>query len=146
MSVTLLDRIKELITGKRKIVRNKDTGSPLERYYKSFFHAIDGMTYTICCEHNMIIILVASILTILLGFLLKISTPEWLFCLLIIGAISAAEFINTAIEAVVDLVSPDFNKLAKIAKDTASSATLILCIIAFIGGTLIFVPKIMILF
>lgn len=146
MNVTLLDRIKTIITGKRKIVRNKDTGTPLQRYYKSFFHALDGMSYTLFCEHNMVIILVAAILTIILGFLCQINTAEWLFCLLVIGSISAAEFINTAIEAVVDLVSPDFNKLAKIAKDTASSATLILCMTALIGGILIFIPKILALF
>lgn len=138
-----LDRVKEFVTGKRTIVRNKDTGNALERYGKSFIHALDGMVYTITCEHNMIIIFIAALVTIVAGLCFQISTNEWLFCITAIGMVSAAEFINTAIEAVVDLASPDFNKLAKIAKDTASSATLILSLTAFVGALFIFIPKIM---
>lgn len=138
-----IDRIRELFTGKRTIVRHKDTGNFLQRYCKSFFHAVDGMIYTVACEHNMLIIVLAILVTTIAGLFFQISQPEWLFCISIMGMISAAEFINTAIEAVVDLASPDFNKLAKIAKDTASSATLVLSITAFIGGLVIFVPKIM---
>ncbi len=131
---------------KRKIVRNKDTGTAFERYYKSFFHAIDGIVYAFVCEHNIILILIAAIVTIFFGFYLSISLVEWLFVIIVIGLVAAFEFVNTAIEAVVDLASPDFNSLAKIAKDTASSATLILSITAFIGGIIIFVPKILALF
>ena len=63
--------------------------------------------------------------------------------ILIIGLIMAVEFINSSLEAVVDLVSPKLHPLAKIAKDTASSATLILCFAALIGAIIIFVPKIL---
>ena len=138
-----LDRVKSLITGKRSIVRNKDTGTPLERYRKSFLHALDGMAYTFLCEHNLIIIFICGILTIIAGVLFQISNSEWLFCISMIGAVSAAEFINTAIEAVVDLASPDFNKLAKVAKDTASSATLMLALTALAGALVIFIPKVL---
>ncbi|MDD3341741.1 MAG: diacylglycerol kinase family protein [Bacilli bacterium] len=138
-----LDRVKNLITGKRSIVRNKDTGTPLERYRKSFLHALDGMAYTFVCEHNLPVIIVCGILTIIAGVLFQISNSEWLFCIAMIGAVSAAEFINTAIEAVVDLASPDFNKLAKIAKDTASSATLMLALTALAGALVIFIPKVL---
>lgn len=128
---------------KKKIIRNKDTGTAFERYYKSFFHAIDGIVYAIVCEHNMIIILIAAFLAVLMGMWLSISLMEWLFVILIIGMIAATELINTAIEAVVDLSSPKFHKLAKIAKDTASSATLILSFTALLGGIIIFLPKIL---
>ena len=137
-----LDRVKSLITGKRSIVRNKDTGTPLERYRKSFLHALDGMAYTFLCEHNLIIIFICGILTIIAGVLFQISNSEWLFCISMIGAVSAAEFINTAIEAVVDLASPDFNKLAKVAKDTSAGAVLILSILSACIGFVIFLPKI----
>lgn len=131
---------------KIKIVRNKDKGSTWERYVKSFFHAIDGMKYAIKFEHNIIIILVAAIVAIIFGLLFRISSVEWLFCIIIIGLICATELINTSIEALVDLVTPEIHPLAKIAKDTASSAVLILCITALIGGLIIFVPKIIGLF
>lgn len=130
----------------KQVFRNKDEGPMLERYKKSFFHAIDGIIYCICYEHNMIIILVATFCTILAGILLHIHLFEWLFCFIIIGGIMATELINSSIEALVDLSSPKKHPLAKIAKDTASGATLVLCFIALIGGILIFLPKIIKLF
>jgi len=132
----------EKIFKKKTPVRNKETGTALERYWKSFNHAIDGIIYCIKYEHNMIIILVATILVVLFGFELNISTAEWLFIIFICGAITACEFINSSIEAIVDLITKDYNELAKIAKDTASSASLILCTTALIGGIIIFLPRI----
>lgn len=126
--------------------RNKDKGSVLERYYKSFLHAIDGIIYAAKYEHNIIIIICATILVVVLSFIFKINTYEWLFVILICFLIAAMEMINTAIEATIDLITTEVNPLAKIAKDTASSATLLLCISAFIGGLLIFIPKIIALF
>ena len=73
----------------KQILRNKDGGTCLVRYKKSFFHAIDGFVYTVKYEHNMIIILIAAFMTIITGMLLKIKTSEWLFCILIIGLIMA---------------------------------------------------------
>jgi undecaprenol kinase len=125
-----------------KISRNKDTGNFLTRYVKSFFHAIYGIIYAILNEHNMIIILLAVLVTTAAGFYFQIRTYEWLFCILSFGLVSASEMINTAIEATIDLVTSEIHPLAKIAKDTASSATLILCITALIGAILIFVPYI----
>lgn len=130
------------LESKEKLVRNKDKGNFIVRYVKSFFHAIDGIIYTTKNEHNMIIMLLATIIVVIAGLYYSISIPEWLFCIGIIGAVIASEMINTAIEAVVDLVSPEKNMLAKIAKDTASSASLILSVTAFIGAIIIFVPKI----
>ena len=123
--------------------RNKDTGTALDRYAKSFLHAIDGIIYCLRYEHNMIIILAATIFAISLGLIVDISNFEWLFIIFICGAIAATEMINSAIESIVDLVTTEFHPLAKIAKDTASSATLILCIVAFVGAIIIFIPKIM---
>lgn len=125
-----------------KIVRNKHKGNVIEKYIKSFCNALSGIIYTIRYEHNMVIMILAMIVVVIAGFYFEISTPEWLFCVSIIGAVMASEMINTAIEAVVDLTSPEIHPLAKIAKDTASSASLVLSITAFIGALLIFIPKI----
>ena len=132
----------EKIIKKKTPVRNKETGTPMERYWKSFNHAIDGIIYCIKYEHNMIIILFATILVVVFGLEFKLSTPEWLFIIFICGAIAACEFINSSVEAIVDLITKDYNELAKIAKDTASSASLILCTTALIGGIIIFIPRI----
>lgn len=126
----------------KQVLRNKDSGNAWTRYQKSFFHAIDGIAYAIRYEHNMIIIFICSVIVFILGMVFHLNLQEWLFCILIIGLIMATELINSAIEAVVDLSSPKLHPLAKIAKDTASGATLILCFISFIGGIIIFLPKI----
>lgn len=130
----------------QKISRNKDTGNFLVRYLKSFCHAISGIFYAIKVEHNMIIILLAIIVTTSAGIYFSIDKYEWLFCIMAFGTVAASELINTAIEASIDLVTTDIRPLAKIAKDTASSATLILSITAFIGAVIIFVPYIQNLF
>ena len=127
---------------KEKIMRNKDTGKFFIRYVKSFMHAVDGFIYAVKYEHNMIIMILATIVVVIAGLIYSISTAEWLFCIGIIGAVIASEMINTAIEAIVDLVSPEKHELSKIAKDTASTASLVLSITAFIGALIIFLPKI----
>ena len=125
--------------------RNKETGTALERYWKSFKHAVEGIMYCLRFEHNMIIILIATILVTIFGFEFNISTAEWLFIVFICGAVAACEVINSSIEAIVDLITSDYNELAKIAKDTASAASLILCTVALIGGIIIFLPKILLI-
>lgn len=127
---------------KKSPKRNKDTGTALERYIKSFNHALDGIIYCIKNEHNMIIILIATLVSTILGFMLKVNLYEWLFIITICGLIAACEVINSSIEATIDLITTNIHPLAKIAKDTASAATLILCIVALIGAIIIFLPKI----
>ena len=114
----------------KQILRNKDTGSRKERYKKSFLHAIDGIIYAFKQEHNLIVILFFAILTIIVGIFLNLKIYEWLFCVLSIGLVMGSEMINTSIEALVDLETLNIHPLAKIAKDTASSATLIFSLTA----------------
>ena len=90
----------------------------------------------------MIIIFIATLVAVIAGYLLEVSANEWLFIITICGLIASCEVINSSIEATIDLITTDIHPLAKIAKDTASSATLILCIVALIGAIIIFVPKI----
>lgn len=125
-----------------KIVRNKDKGTILERYSKSFHHAIDGFIYALKYEHNMIIILIMAIIVTILGLYFNIKSYEWLFCITMVGLIMGTELINSSIEAVVDLETTKMHPLAKIAKDTASGATLCFCLISLIGGLIIFIPYI----
>ena len=131
----LLDRFR-----KKSPKRNKDTGTAMERYEKSFFHAIDGIVYGIRFEHNMIIILVAAILVIVFGIFYKLSGPEWLFVITMIGTISAVEVVNSSIEAAIDLTTTEIHPLAKIAKDCGSASTFVLTICAVIVCLFVFVP------
>ena len=126
----------------QKVLRNKDKGNFFVRYIKSFIHALEGIKYAIIYEHNMIIILMAIIVVTCFGFYFDLADYEWLFCIVMYGLVMACEMLNTAIEAVVDLETIKIHPLAKLAKDTASSATLICCITALVGAIVIFGPKI----
>lgn len=134
----LLDKL----FNRKEPTRNKDTGNAIQRYSKSFKHALDGLNYAFKYEHNMIIILICFIIAVILGFVFKVKVFEWLFIIIISGCIATCEMINSSIEAIVDLITVKEHPLAKVAKDTASSATLLLCITALIGGLIIFIPKI----
>ena len=89
---------------------------------------------------------IVGILALLLGIIFKLNKPERLAVLILIGLVMSLEMVNTAIEAVVDLVSPEKHPLAKVAKDCASGAVGIMSIFAAIIGLSIFIPKIIALF
>ncbi len=122
-------------------MRRKDEGNIVSKYVKSFFHACSGFIYSIRYEHNMIIMLIATLVVTLAGFYYQIATYEWLFILFAVGSVIGAELINSSIEATIDLVTTKTHPLAKIAKDTASAASLVLCTVSFIGACIIFIPK-----
>ena len=122
--------------------RRKDSGSCIERYKKSFIHALDGIKYAVKYEHNFIIIIMAIIVTTIFGFIFKINNYEWLFIIMCFALVFGCELLNSAIEAVVDLETTKENKLAKIAKDCGSGATLIFSVMSFIVALIIFIPKI----
>ena len=119
----------------------KKTGkNPL---YKSFGYAFEGIFAGIRGERNMKIHCFAAVCVIVAGVLFHISVTEWCICLVLFGLILSLELVNTAIEAVVDLVTEDKKPLAKLAKDTAAGAVLIAAVMAAMAGLLIFVPKLL---
>ena len=125
-----------------KIKKKRRKQISFERLLKSFTYAKEGIKYTLINEQNLIVHSICAILVIIFGFIFKISIIEWLFILIMIGLVICTELLNTSIEAIVDLVCPEVHPLAKIAKDTASGAVLVLAIVAIIGGFVIFLPKI----
>ena len=111
--------------------------------YKSFGYAFEGIFTGIKKERNMKIHCLAMLCVVAAGLLLRISISEWCLCLVLFGLILSLELVNTAVEAVVDLVTEEKKPLAKLAKDTAAGAVLIAAIMAAGAGLLIFVPKIL---
>ena len=109
---------------------------------KSFGYAFAGIWTCIRQERNMRIHLTAAILVTAAGTLLRISVTEWMLCLILFGLIMSLEMVNTALAAVVDLVTEEYRPLAKKAKDTAAGAVLISAIMAAVIGLIIFLPKI----
>ena len=113
----------------------------MNKRIKSFGYAGRGIKIVFGSEPNMKIHIFVAMLVILCGFVFKINITEWILCLLCIGLVFSAEMINTAIENVVDLASPEHHELAGKAKDIAAGAVLICAIISVVIGLLIFVPK-----
>ena len=124
-------------------VVSKDKKIDKKRLRNSFKYAFQGVKQTFIGEQNMKIHAAIAILVIIFGFVFKISYFEWLICLVLICLVLMAEFFNTSIEYVVDLISPKIHPLAKAAKDTASAGVLIMAIISAIAGCMIFIPKIL---
>lgn len=113
-----------------------------EQFTKSVGHALDGIEYAINHERNIKIQIFIGIVASILGFLLKISVIEWVVVILLIATILALELVNTAIERTVDLVTKDYEELAKAAKDMAAGAVLVVSMFSVIIGILIYLPKI----
>lgn len=104
----------------------------------SFGFAAKGIKYAMTTERNMKVHVVAALLVILAATVLGVGMMQWLFLLLAIALVLTAEMFNTALEAVVDLVSLDIHPLAKVAKDTAAGAVLITAAFAVIVGIVVF--------
>lgn len=124
------------------VKRRKDKGSFFKRYKNSLLHALDGINYTIEKEHNMIGIMLSAILFLILSVLLPLTLIETIIVVILISLLLVTELINTSIEATVDLITTKENKLAKVAKDTASSAMFITIFIYIVINAIIFIPKI----
>ena len=114
----------------------------IKRLRKSFGYAFKGIDDVIKHEPNMKIHVVVAILVVIMAFILKVSIIEWIILVLLIGAVLAAETINTTIENLVDMYTKEYDEKAKIVKDTAAGAVLILAITSAIIGLIIFIPKI----
>ena len=110
---------------------------------KSFGYAFEGIWTGIRKERNMKIHCIAVILVTAAGTFFQISAMEWCICLLLFGMVVSLELVNTAVEAVVDLVTEEKKPLAKIAKDTAAGAVLFAAIISVIIGCIIFLPYVL---
>ena len=91
-------------------------------------------------EQNLSFHLIASVIVIIAGFVLGITRTEWMIIALCIGVVIAAELFNTAIEKLVDLVSPERHPIAGQVKDIAAGAVLICAAAAAIVGLIIFIP------
>jgi diacylglycerol kinase len=110
------------------------------RLVASFGFALRGIVALLRTQANARIHFAATIAVVAAGFLFAIKRMEWCAIAAAIGLVWTAEGLNTAIECVVDLVSPDHHPLAGRAKDIAAGAVLIAALIAAIIGALVFVP------
>ena len=110
---------------------------------RSFKNAFEGWWYVIRTQRNAWIHALISILVVLVAFWLHLSLRDWAVLLLTIALVWTAEFINTALEVVVDLASPQQHPLAKLGKDVGAAAVLITSLAAILVGLLILGPPLL---
>ena len=120
--------------------RKKQKG--IKKFFNSFTYPIKGLKYAYRNEQNLVFDVGVALLVVIAGFLFKVSVTEWALLALTIGMVLSLELVNTAIEAVVDLVTEEYHPLAKVAKDTSAAAVFVCAVAAVVVGLIIFVPKI----
>ena len=113
-----------------------------KKLINSFKYAIEGFASSFKTERNMKIHILAMAVVVALGFYFNLNLIEWCFIVTVIALVIGAELFNTAIETIVDMVSPEKNSKAKLAKDISAAAVLAFAIGAAIIGAIIFIPKI----
>ncbi|GHO84271.1 diacylglycerol kinase family protein [Dictyobacter formicarum] len=110
------------------------------KFLAGFGFAFQGLWYAIRTQRNVRVHLAMAILAILLGVFLHISAVEFALVFIAISGVFIAEMMNTAIELCVDLASPNYHPLAKVAKDVAAGAVLVNAILSIIIALFIFGP------
>lgn len=115
----------------------------MKKIRNSFKYAIEGIWTSFKTERNMKIHIFIMILVIIAGIILKINKSEWIISIILFAIVIGSELFNTSIETIVDMVMPEKNEKAKIAKDVSAGAVLVVAIGAAIIGLVIFVPRIL---
>ncbi|HMQ31983.1 MAG TPA: diacylglycerol kinase family protein [Chloroflexaceae bacterium] len=109
----------------------------------AFGYAFQGLWHLVSSQRNAQIHLLAGACALALGAALRIARWEWVALILTIALVLAAEGVNTAVEAAVDLATTARHPLAKVAKDVAAG-TVLLCAIASVAvGCLVFLPHLL---
>lgn len=115
----------------------------MKKLARSFSYAVSGLGYAYSTQPNFRIHSAFILLVVVAGLYFNISNLEWLFIVFVSGLVLITELINTAIEVLVDLVSPKYNEKAKVIKDLSAGAVVIACIVAVLTGIVIFLPKLL---
>lgn len=112
----------------------------LRRIAKSFGFALAGVRHLLRTQPNFVVHVLAAVAALALGLLLRLPPAELAVVLLTIGLVLLAEALNTAVEALVDLASPEYHELARAAKDVAAAGVLVSAIVALAVAAVVFLP------
>lgn len=113
------------------------------RTSKSFRYAFQGMKTAFINEPNLRIHTFFALCAISMGAFLQISQIEWLVLTFTIFYVISLELLNTVLEAIVDLVSPEIKDAAKTAKDVSAAMVLLAAVFSIIVGIVMFLPKLL---
>lgn len=120
-------------------LRSKDKRNFLD----SLKDCIHGLQFVIVNEDNFKREIIFGILAVILSYILKISTTEFMIVIIVIALVLICEIFNTAIEKTVDLFTKEYNETAKIAKDVSAFAVLTMSMFSVVIGIIIFGSKIL---
>lgn len=112
---------------------------------RSFLFAVQGFRFAFGAERNLKVMVAGGFFAIAMGLVLQIDLISWAIVILCCGVVIAAELMNTAIETVVDLVSPEYHPLAGRAKDIAAGAVWWLSLMVAIVGIVVYARAILIM-
>jgi len=113
------------------------------RVYMSFSDAMQGVAYAVRMERNMRIHLLLALLVVVFAAALGVTRLELVALILAMGLVFTAELFNTAVEEMVDLVTPDFHPLAGVIKNIAAGGVLVSALTAAGVGYLVFIDYIL---
>jgi diacylglycerol kinase len=107
---------------------------------ESFLAAIRGILFAIKNEKHFKFHIIAAIIVLWAGFYFQITAMQWIAIFICIALVTTTEIINTSIEKLTDMVSPQYNRQAGIVKDLAAGGVLLTALISVIVGCIIFIP------
>ena len=120
----------------------KEQDFSINKRFKSFGYAYNGLKILILEEHNSRIHILAAIVAVIAGYFYQLSALEWIAIVFAIGLVIAFEIFNSAIENISDFISPGQDDRIKKIKDLSAAGVLVGAITAAIIGLIVFVPKI----
>lgn len=110
----------------------------MKSFFKAFVYAWQGIAHTVKTQRNFRFHIAATVYVTAFSLFYELTVGEYVLLALTFSSVISAELMNTAIEAAVDLCSPEQHRLAKIAKDAAAGAVLVTAFFAVIVGVLLF--------
>jgi len=114
-------------------------------FVAGFHYAFSGLWYALRTQRNVRVHVVIACLAIIMGIVLRISAVEFAMIFVAITGVFIAEMFNTVIELCVDLASPEYHPLAKVAKDVAAGAVLLSAMLSVVIGLFVLGPHIWVL-
>jgi diacylglycerol kinase len=122
---------------------DEEQSGVLARERRSFGYAIAGIGHAWRTQAHLRVHVGIAVLALVLAWALALTPAEWAVVLATITLVLALELLNTAIEAAVDLASPDYHPLAKVAKDVTAGAVLVAAIGAVLIAVALFIPRLL---
>ncbi|NQZ29007.1 MAG: diacylglycerol kinase family protein [Mycoplasmatales bacterium] len=113
----------------------------IKKTQRKFLYALIGLWITIKEEKSLLMHIFITTIVVGLGVWVKLSLINWSILIITIAIVMGFEVLNTAMEALVDMISFQYNLKVKKVKDIAAGATLLVAIAAIIVGMLIFIPE-----